>query len=123
METANPHDSNHGELARAMRDFGLIGDLSTLPGGTRQTYRVGSTVLKHIHDTSLENNHSRDLVQWIAGLFGGLHESGFRIPRPRHTREGAWITEEGWTAWSALEGRHPRVEGIPSCIDAIVAFH
>jgi Ser/Thr protein kinase RdoA (MazF antagonist) len=110
-------------LARVREAFGLTGDMATLPGGTRPTYRVGETVLKYIHDTSLENNGSRDLVQWLAALFDRLTENGFRIPRPRRTRSGTWMTDDGWTAWSLLAGRHAETADIPACIGAILALH
>jgi hypothetical protein len=97
--------------------------MATLPGGTRPAYRVGETVLKYIHDTSLENNGSRELAQWIAALFDRVTEDAFRIPRPRRTRSGRWMTDDGWTAWSLLAGRHAEIADIPACIEAIVAFH
>jgi hypothetical protein len=109
--------------AGALRAFGLTGDVEALPGGTRRVYRVGDVVLKHIRDTSLENNGSRDLVQWIAGIFDTLPQVGFRVPRPRRTATGGWITAEEWTAWSFLEGRHAGASDIPRCIAGISAFH
>ncbi|HET8630814.1 MAG TPA: phosphotransferase [Thermomicrobiales bacterium] len=110
-------------LARARREFGLEGEPAPLPGGTRQTYRVGDAVLKQIRETSLENNHSPELAAWLAGVFAGVAEAGFRVPRPRATRDGAWITGDGWTAAMFVEGVHATAADIPAAIAAIVAFH
>jgi Ser/Thr protein kinase RdoA (MazF antagonist) len=110
-------------IAAAARAFGLDGEISALSGGTRSAFRVGDVVLKQIHDTSLENHHSRQLVQWIAGIFATLDTVGFRIPRPRPTSDGAWITDDGWTAWTFLDGSHAEAADVPRCIDATRAFH
>ncbi len=116
-------EQTNGPAADALRAFGLIGEVETLPGGTRHVYRVGEVVLKPIRDTSLENNGSRDLVQWIADLFVTLPQIGFRVPQPRRTAMGGWLTADGWTAWSFLEGRHAVAGDIPPCVEAISAFH
>lgn len=94
-----------------------------LPGGTTQTFRVGNAVLKRIRETSLENDHSLDLFRWIADFSAHIAESGFRIPRPRATIDHAWMTDDGWTASTFLEGRHATADDIPACIQAILAFH
>src|SRR5437868_4140344 len=88
----------------ALNRFDLSGIPLSLPGGSNETFKVGDFVLKHIHDTSLENDHSLKLIQWLAEISHGIKEDGFRIPRPLKTKLGTWIDKEGWTAWSFLEG-------------------
>jgi hypothetical protein len=115
--------NNHDPLLNIIRQFNLEADPAALPGGSSQSFRVGSAVLKRIKETSLENNHSPQLSEWIAAFSNGLRAEGFRIPRPLPTVEGSWITADGWTAWSFLEGRHATPEDIPACIAAIQSFH
>jgi hypothetical protein len=115
--------NNEQQLLQALRQFNLNADPTVLPGGTTMTFRVGEAVLKHIKETSLENNHSPELIQWIAEFSTHLPEVGFRIPKPISTINQTWITADGWTAWSFLEGRHAAPEDIPACIQGILAFH
>ncbi len=91
---------------RILEAFNLTGPLELLPGGSTQTFKTGNVVLKHIRETSLENNHSLDLIQWIANFSAKLQEDGFRLPKPIPTKSGKWITEDGWTAWTLVEGKH-----------------
>ncbi len=107
----------------ALQEFQLIGELSVLPGGSKKTFRAGDVVLKHVAETSLENNHSQELIQWIGDFSERVVQEGFRIPRALKTAEGKWITEDGWTAWTFLEGRHAAREDIPVCIEGIIALH
>lgn len=103
--------------------FNLKGNVQALPGGTRTAFKVGDVVLKQVHAESLENNHSPALAAWIAEFSATLPQTGFRIPRPVPTRQGEWITKNGWTAWTYLTGRHARPVDIKACIDAIRALH
>jgi len=103
--------------------FGLVGRPQRLPGGSATTYRVGPVVLKHIRGTSLKNNHSPALASWIAELSARLPDDGFRLPNGVPTRDGAWITPSGWTAWTFVTGRHASAADIPACIPAITKLH
>jgi hypothetical protein len=111
------------QLAETLRLFGLPAELDQLPGGSQPTFRAGSVVLKRIKETSLENNHSLQLSQWIADFTTQLATPGCRLPQPIPTIDGRWITDTGWTAWSFLDGLHARPNDIPICIDGIVALH
>jgi hypothetical protein len=110
-------------LASVLQQFRLSANPSALPGGSQTVYRVGEAVLKHIEETSLENDHSPQLIQWIAEFSSSLQEDGFRIPKPIPTGTGEWITPDGWTAWTFVGGQHATQEDIPACIAAIQAFH
>lgn len=110
-------------LIETLRQFDLPIELHQLPGGSQPTFRAGNAVLKRVKETSLENNHSPQLIQWIADFTPNLQQDGFRLPQPIATTNGSWITEDGWTAWSFLEGRHATVGDILSCIAGISAFH
>lgn len=111
------------QLAETLRLFGLSAELDQLPGGSQPTFRAGSAVLKRIKETSLENNHSPHLSQWIADFTTQLTTPGCRLPQPIPTTDGRWITDTGWTAWTFLDGQHARPNDIPLCIDGIVALH
>jgi Phosphotransferase enzyme family len=117
------HNRNHDEIAGVLRQFDLAGDTTILTGGTQPIYRAGDAVLKHIEETSLENNHSRELIQWIAEFSATLPQEGFRVPKPIPTATGTWMTADGWTAWTFVQGRHATRADIPACIAAIQAFH
>ena len=52
-----------------------------------------------------------------------LPQVGFRMPRPVQTRDDQWLTEDGWTAWTYLEGQHATAQDVPACIGSIVALH
>ena len=84
---------------------------------------MGNVVLKCVKETSLENNHSLELIEWIAEFSQSLKQDGFRFPRALQTREGKWITPDGWTAWTVVEGRHSTGEDVAGVIEGIVAFH
>jgi Ser/Thr protein kinase RdoA (MazF antagonist) len=113
----------HIELAETLRQFGLATELDQLPGGSQPTFRVGSAVLKRIQETSLENNHSPQLIQWIADVTARLEMHAFRLPRAIATIDGRLITDDGWTAWTFLDGQHATPHDIPDCIAGITAFH
>jgi uncharacterized protein (TIGR02569 family) len=114
---------DNASLAPVLAAFNLSGEPSMLPGGTTQTFRVGDAVLKHIHESSLENNHSPALAAWIAGFSASLPQVGFRLAQPLATRDGAFITPDGWTASAYLAGQHAQAADIPACIQAITALH
>lgn len=106
-----------------LRQFRLDGPTKRLSGGSEPTYRVGDVVLKRVGETSLENNHSPTLVQWIAAFTPHLGGEGYRLPQPIATVGGRWITDDGWTAWTFLEGRHSTADDVPACIAGIQALH
>jgi hypothetical protein len=56
------------KLLPVLRQFNLTANPEVLPGGSRATFRVGNVVLKQVKETSLENNHSPQLSQWIRRL-------------------------------------------------------
>lgn len=110
-------------LTKALQDFNLAIEPTQLPGGSQATFRVGDVVLKRVKETSLENNHSPKLMEWIAMFSENILEDGFRIPKPIAMGDGSLITSDGWTAWTFLEGTHATLDDIPECITAITAFH
>jgi len=110
-------------FAEILRQFGLPAELDQLPGGSHPTFRAGHAVLKHVKETSLENNHSPQLMQWIADFTPRLDSRGFRLPQPITTLDGRWMTDTGWTAWTFLEGRHATAADVPACMDGILALH
>ncbi len=67
-------------LAEIVRQLGLHAEPDQLPGGSRPTFRVGHAVLKQVKETSLENNHSPQLMQWIVAFTPRLGSGGFRLP-------------------------------------------
>lgn len=103
--------------------FQLPREAVLLPGGSRATFRVGHAVPKRIRETSLESTHSPRLIQWLADISATVPQDGFRLPRPLRTTDGQWITPEGWTAWTFVEGRHATGDDVPACIAGIQAFH
>lgn len=111
------------DVSGALDAFGIVGRPQQLPGGSGTTLRVGEMVLKKLEPTSLETQHSLELAPWIAELTSTLLPDGFRTPQPVATRDGAWLTADGWTAWTMVEGVHATTADIPACIDGIRAFH
>jgi uncharacterized protein (TIGR02569 family) len=87
-----------------------------LEGGEGRTYRVGEAVFRRVDDDYLVE------ALWLADLLNGVHEDGFRVARPRPSRDGAWLVD-GWTAGKFLDGHHDYRGHIPAAIDAILAFH
>lgn len=57
------------ELDSVIKRFGLEGVPQQLSGGSQRTFRVGDFVFKQIRETSLENNHSPELAEWVAEIF------------------------------------------------------
>jgi Ser/Thr protein kinase RdoA (MazF antagonist) len=103
--------------------FNLQASPEQLSGGSRPTFKVGNAVLKRVEETSLENNHSPELIEWIAAFSQALKQDGFRFPKALQTKEGKWITPDGWTAWTVVAGRHSTKEDVAGVIEGIVAFH
>jgi hypothetical protein len=60
---------------------------------------------------------------FIADVYSELPEVGFRVPRPVATRDGRWVSSDGWTAWNHVEGVHAGRADVPAAINAIRAFH
>src|SRR5437660_955959 len=89
-----------------LNTFNLASHAEKLPGGSTGVYRVANVVLKHIGETSLENNHSPELAGWIAEFSAKVSQDGFRLPRGVPTKDGRWVTASGWTAWTFVEGSH-----------------
>jgi hypothetical protein len=100
-----------------LRSFGLAGASVALPGGEGRTYRVGQVVLRR------ENEPDRAEASWLAGLFAGLTPHGFRVPHPLPTVQGDWVSNDGWAAWTFLEGRPATRADVPDLVPAIEAFH
>jgi len=111
------------DLRAALREFELDQEPVLLPGGSTGNYRSGAWVLKKIRATSLENDHSLELAAWLAGLSAAVAQDGFRLPPPRQTGSGAWITPDGWVAGGFLPGQAAEARDIPACIAGIQAFH
>jgi hypothetical protein len=103
--------------------FGLVGSIEYLPGGIQPVYRAGDVVIKQIHAGSLETEHSLELAPWLAGELAQVEACGFRLARPVATKGSEWMLEDGWAAWSYVEGHPPQAEDIPDVIGAIYALH
>lgn len=103
--------------ANELKQFNLSGKIVFLSGGEGRTYKVGKAVLKHI------NKDSQVYTQWIAELFAHIKENGFRVSKPIPTIENKWITQDGWTAWTFLEGNHDFKGFIKESITAVNSFH
>jgi hypothetical protein len=106
-----------------LAEFGVDGQADVLPGGSRPVFRVGDLVLKRLSPTALEHDRSLELAPWLYEGLSRLPQVGFRLPRPVPTRDGAWITFDGWTASTYVEGRHARRGDLPACAEASVALH
>jgi Ser/Thr protein kinase RdoA (MazF antagonist) len=108
---------------RIRQSYDLRGPVSRLPGGSVDVYRVGNLVVKQIHRTSLETPHSLELAPWLANLLASVQEDGFRTTRPIASRNGSWMTADGWMVWAFVEGRPASSKDVPAVIDAIRAYH
>src|SRR5215469_7394902 len=111
---------NIQEIADA---FNIQASPERLSGGSQPTFKVGNVVLKRVKETSLENNHSPELMEWIAEFSQALKQDAFRFPKALPTTEGKWITPDGWTAWTVVEGRHSTEEDVRGVMEGIVALH
>ncbi len=110
-------------LQNVLDAFNIQASPEQLSGGSQPTFKVGNVVLKRVKETSLENNHSPELVRWIAEFSQTLKQDGFRFPKALQTKERKWITKDGWTAWTVVEGRHSTKEDVVGVIEGIIAFH
>jgi len=105
------------------RAFGLEGPIVRFAGSTTQTYRLGNVVLKRLHRTSLESEHSLELAPWLAAELAQIEQVGFRLSLPLATHDDRWMLDDGWTAWTFIAGRPTSDNDVPSVIDAIRALH
>ncbi len=103
--------------------FGVHTPAKQLRGGTTPTFKAKGLVFKRVKETSLENNHSPQLMAWIAELSHTIKQDGFRFPVAKPTVAGQWITDNGWSAWSFVEGKHAHRNNVKQCIEGIIAFH
>jgi uncharacterized protein (TIGR02569 family) len=104
--------------AQTLAAFGLAdGEPVPLPGGEERTYKVGNAVLKQLH------RGSAVVTSWTADLHAGIREDGFRVARPLPTPGGGWITDDGWSAWTFLDGHHDYRGRIGECVAAITRYH
>jgi Ser/Thr protein kinase RdoA (MazF antagonist) len=98
--------------------FGVQGLPVRLAGGEERTYRAGDIVLRRENATEIPD------AEFAAELFVNIVEThDFRVPRPLHTRQGTWITSDGWAAWTFVEGRSAGPDDAPMMAGAIEAFH
>jgi hypothetical protein len=98
--------------------FGAPGVAVRLAGGEERTYRAGGIVLRR------ENPGEIADAEFAADLFGGIEESrDFRLPRPLRTPQGTWLTRDGWTGWTFVEGGAAGPADAPAMVRAIEAFH
>jgi hypothetical protein len=105
------------------RAYRLTGKACWLPGGAQDAYRVGDVVVKRLVAISLENQHSFTLAPWLAEQIASVPEVGFRIARPVALSNGAWMTGDGWVAWTFIEGQRAGASDVPAVIEAIRALH
>jgi hypothetical protein len=101
----------------------LTGTATRLFGGSGVTYRLGSVVLKRLHRMSFESQHSLVLAPWLAAELAQIEQVGFRLSIPLSCRCGRWMLDDGWTAWTFLEGRSVGDADVPAVIDAATALH
>jgi len=94
-----------------------------LEGGTRYAYRAGDLVVKQMVSTSFENPHTYQLAPWLAEQLTCVNDDGFRLSRPVQSMDGEWVLEDGWTAWTYIEGHLLTPKDIPAAIDSIRALH
>jgi uncharacterized protein (TIGR02569 family) len=111
------------DLQDVLDAFNIQASPEQLSGGSQPTFKAGNVVLKRVKETSLENNHSPELIQWIAAFSQALKQDGFRFPKALQTKAGKWITKDGWTAWTVVEGRHSTKADVVGVIAGIIAFH
>lgn len=103
---------------RTLAAFGLAGDMPVaLPYGEERSYRVGGAVLKDVRGDRPE------VVTWAAALHAQMREDGFRIARPLPARGGGWISDDGWSASTWLEGGHDYRGQVETCIGAVERYH
>ncbi len=103
--------------------FCLQGPAVQLHGGSRPAYQFGRVVVKQLHARSLETEHSLKLAPWLAGELASIEEKGFRFSRPIMAQNANWLLEDGWAAWTFVEGRPACGEDAPQVIEAMRALH
>ena len=103
------------QLFDTLNQFDLPAELDQLPGGSQPTFRAGNAVLKRVKATSLENNHSPQLIQWIAGFYAAI-ATEWLPSAPTDCHHGWWLDHRGWldgrefSRWSPRNGgRHPEL--------------
>ncbi len=81
--------------------FGLRpgSSVEPLPGGTGRSIKVGDLVLKPVDDAAE--------AEWSCGVLDAIEPDEFRVPRPRRSRDGTWVSG-GWTAAEFLAGEAVR---------------
>ena len=97
------------------QQFGVADPLHLLPGGEGRTYRAGDYVFRR------ETNNIE--AAFIADLYHSLPERGFRLPRPIRAVDGAWVTADGWSAWTFVAGRPAIAADLGLVLPALQAFH
>jgi Ser/Thr protein kinase RdoA (MazF antagonist) len=80
-------------------------------------------VVKQLHACSLETEHSLELAPWLAGELTHVEEDGFRLARSVKARDGRWVLEDGWAAWTFVDGRPLQSADVPETLTAIRALH
>lgn len=103
---------------QVLNAFGVRSLPTRLAGGEERTYRAGDIVLRRENATEIPD------AAFAAELFAGITESrDFRVPRPLRTRQGTWLTSDGWAAWTFVEGHAAGPDDAPMMARAIEAFH
>ena len=110
-------------LESVLREFDLTGEVIPLAGGSQQVYRVAETVLKQVQKNSLEHSESPRVIKWLNEFSDQIVQRDFRWPTLKKTVDGNCHTNEGWTAWTYLEGKHADSSNIIECINAINSYH
>src|SRR2546426_9077570 len=103
--------------------FNLQASPEPLSGGSQPTFKVGNVVLKRVKETSLENNHSPELIEWIAEFSQDLKQDGFASPRHFKPKKGNGSLKMDGLPGQFFEGRHSTKADVVGVIDGIVAFH
>jgi hypothetical protein len=107
--------SDEALIEAISRSFTIKGTFQHLPGGENRSYRAGEIVYRY------ESRISE--ATFIAGLYASLPMRGFRLPQPIRSFQGSWVSPQGWSAWSFIEGRPAMLGDIPIVIEACEAFH
>ncbi|MEM7112690.1 MAG: hypothetical protein AAF614_09660 [Chloroflexota bacterium] len=83
--------------ADVLEAFGCEEIPKRLSGGEGNSFLVGNTVLKFTHNA--------ERTEWASDLLFRTPQAGFRISRPKMSREGSFIYA-GWEATSYEPGEH-----------------
>src|SRR6266700_3711630 len=68
--------------------FNIQASPEQLSGGSQPTFKVGNVVLKRVKETSLENNHSPELIQWMPNFPKRSSRMVFAFPRHFKHKKG-----------------------------------